>query len=134
MNSIEPNNVRTFLKQFKPYIGHYYVSIHYIIMLICGLVLLIDHSLFHLTILLNIVCLDALAITVCHDCPLTKLEHKYLKKSIVSSNKKMLKNAGICFKCNHTYETTFEFLVNMASMTILKIGFLIIRGYFIVQQ
>ena len=63
--------------------------------------------------------LDLLAIVICHDCPLTALEKKYLKKTLVGETKKQLRkkitNAAVyilvtisdfntkytCKLCNH---------------------------------
>jgi hypothetical protein len=112
-------------KPFAKLWGNYYMIIHYCIMLLCGIILLIDSNIFHLAIILNIIMLDALSIVVCHNCPLTILEKKYLKRSIVTDHKKNLQNMDICFRCDHVYESTFEFLVNMASLNILKIAALI---------
>lgn len=124
------NIIREIIQQInnKPFAkvwGTYYMIIHYCIMLLCGIILLIDSNIFHLAIILNITMLDALSIVVCHNCPLTILEKKYLKKSIVTDHKKNLQKLEICFKCDHVYESTFEFLVNMASLIILKIAVLI---------
>ena len=59
-------------------IGNYYVVIHCVVGFLGLFVLLFSTSLIHLSILFLITSMDAFAIVVLHDCPLTMLEQKYL--------------------------------------------------------
>jgi hypothetical protein len=70
-------------------------------------------NLFYLAITLIIISFDALSIVVLHQCPLTILEKKYLKKTSCEERKKILKNIGIFYNCNHFYENQIELLINV---------------------
>jgi hypothetical protein len=63
--------------------------------------------------MLIIISLDAFSIVVLHQCPLTILEKKYLKKTSCEERKNILKNVGIFYKCNHYYEHQIELLINV---------------------
>lgn len=110
----------------KKIIGSYYWILHIFIMLSCGIILLFDNNIYNLVILLNIACLDCIACIFLHDCPLTILEKKYLKTSIVKKKTNLFKNANIFYKCDHRYEKTLEFLTNIVSFIVGKISFLLI--------
>ena len=71
--------------------------------------------------LLIIVSLDAFANVVCHDCPLTNLEKRYLKSSLSHDRRKTFKNLNIMYKCNHIYESQVELIVNMWTLIAVKI-------------
>ena len=62
----------------KKMIGNYYYSIHFIIMIISGIILLFDNNIYHLFILFCIVFMDCISCVFLHDCPLTPLENKHL--------------------------------------------------------
>ena len=121
------NKINPFLNKI---VGNYYWILHIFIMLSCGTLLLFDNNICHLTILLNIACLDCIACIFLHDCPLTILEKKYLKTSIVKNKTIFFKNANISYKCNHRYEKTLEFLTNIVSFIVGKITFLLILKMF----
>jgi hypothetical protein len=73
---------------------------------------------------------DCLTCVIIHDCPLTILERKYLKNiSVYDTKKLVLKKIGIVHKCNHRYEITLEFLINISSLLYLKILILIACKY-----
>ena len=133
---IKQNIIRDISNKCQPYTkiwGYYYMYVHYFIMLACGTILLLDTNIFHLVMLLNVMMLDLLAIVICHDCPLTALEKKYLKKTLVGETKKQLRNLPICFNCTHSYESTFEFLTNMALLIVLKLILLVFMRLFSVK-
>lgn len=117
---------RKLSKIIRPYlntlIGAYYGTLHLSIMFLGSIVLLFDTNLFHLFIIFIIVTIDAIVCVILHNCPLTMLEQKYLGHSIISTRMKLYKKLNILHKCNHEYETTLEFLSNMASLLIVKIS------------
>jgi hypothetical protein len=102
-------------------IGHYYSILHHIIIGGLAIILLLSNNIIHLTIALVIVSLDAFANVVCHNCPLTALEEKYLGRSIARDARKKLKRASLLYKRNHLYESQLELLVNCWTMCVCKI-------------
>ena len=111
-------------------IGYYYQLLHHIIIFGGGFIILFNTNPFHLLILLCIISLDAFANVVCHDCPLTALERKYLNTSLSDERRCCLKNANIMYKCNHIYESQVELIVNMWTMVACKlIIILVIRSF-----
>jgi len=131
---IENSLVRKIQKQTTPFIkrifGNYYKLLHVIIMLSSGTVLLFNNNIYHLLVLLNIICLDAIACVFLHDCPLTILEQQYLGHNIIIEKTRHLKEANILYKCDHHYEKTLEFLTNMVCFVFGKILFLILMEMF----
>ena len=111
-------------------IGNYYVIIHFVIGFLGLFVLLFSTSLAHLSILFLITSMDALAIVVLHDCPLTMLEQKYLTNSSVKYRNKLVKSAKIVYKCNHLYESQIELLVNAWCFVAIKMLCIIIIRFF----
>lgn len=112
----------------KKLIGYYYTICHYIIIGFGGFIMLFDNNPIHLIILLIIISLDAFANVVCHNCPLTALEKKYLGKSIAEDRRKELRRAGILYKSKHLYESQLELLINVWTMISCKIlGILVLR-------
>jgi hypothetical protein len=112
----------------KKLIGYYYTICHYIIIGFCGFIMLFDNNLIHLIILLIIISLDAFANVVCHNCPLTALEKKYLGKSLATERRKQLRHAGILYKSKHLYESQLELLINVWTLISCKIlGILVMR-------
>lgn len=114
---IEEQWIRQMSKTASPFlnklVGNYYWALHAFIMVTSGTILLFDNNVYHLLILLNIACMDAVACIFLHDCPLTILEKKYLKTSFVRDKYNCLKHSPILYRCNHDYEKTLEFLINM---------------------
>lgn len=90
-----------------------YGVIHDIFIFVIAFIIIFNNNLFYLMIILLIVSLDALSIVVLHKCPLTLLEKKYLKKTSCEERKKILKNLGILYNCNHEYENQIELLINV---------------------
>ena len=84
--------------------------------------------------MLIIVTLDGIANVIVHECPLTILEQKYLGKSMVEQRIKTFQNMGICYMAEDSYESTFELIVNIWSIIVLKIFCIICVRYFLVKQ
>jgi hypothetical protein len=126
----EANNVRKLSNLLQPYIqwtkGLYYGCLHLFIMMTYATILLFNNNIYHLLISLNIVILDALCCVFVHDCPLTILEKKYLGRSLISTRMVVLEKMGILYQCDHIYEITLEFLTNIGTLIVGKIGILII--------
>lgn len=128
---------RKYLQKCKPtlnnVIGSYYWILHSLIMISGGLIILFDNNIFHLFILLLITSLDGLACIIFHDCPITTLEAKYSNKSILETRNCFLKNCNILYKCEHKYEQTLEFLINMVAFLFGKINVLILMKLFSIK-
>lgn len=90
----------------------HYNFIHDLFIFFMAFIIIFNTNLFYLAIILFIISLDAFSIVVLHQCPLTILEKKYLKKTSCEERKKILKNVGISYKCNHYYENQIELLIN----------------------
>ena len=133
------SNIRKICKKitkfFKKYIpkkilGYYYQFIHYLIILLGAILILFCNNISYLLIIILLVSLDGIANFICHDCPLTILEKKYLKKSLCQNKKKFFKNMKILYKCNHVYETQVELIVNVWALLACKIMILLILKTF----
>jgi hypothetical protein len=128
---------RKYLQKCKPtlnnIIGSYYWILHIFIMFSGGLIILFDNNIFHLFILLLITSLDGLACIIFHDCPITTLESKYLNRSILETRNSFLKNGNILYKCEHKYEQTLEFLINMVAFLFGKINVLMLMKLFSIK-
>ena len=109
-------------------IGHYYQILHNILIFGGTYILLFSNNIAHLAACLFIVSLDAFANVVCHDCPLTRLEKKYLRSSLSHERRKQIKEMNILYKCNHIYESQVELIVNVWTLLACKIVVLIILG------
>lgn len=117
-------------KKAKTCIGVYYGILHIVIMVCCATVLLFDNNAIHLIIMFNLLSVDALTCVLLKNCPLTILEHKYLKKSWIGERFKLFKELSIDYQCNHEYESTLEILMNMGALFILKISVLFVLTLF----
>jgi hypothetical protein len=91
----------------------HYNFIHDLFIFFIAFIIIFNTNLIYLAIILFIISLDAFSIVVLHQCPLTILEKKYLKKTSCEERKKILKNLGISYKCNHFYENQIELLINV---------------------
>ena len=114
-------------------IGYYYVFIHNIIAYVSIIILLFSNNLTYLTIMLNFLTLDAMSIIALHNCPLTLLESKYLGYSTISSKRFFLNKLNIIHECSHDYETQFEVLTNVVTVTFCKILYIICMRTFKIQ-
>jgi len=134
IEKIKKNKIRKLGKRVKPCLswlkGTVYVLLHFFIMFAAGVILLFDNNVIHLLILFNITVLDGITCVFLHDCPLTILEQKYLKKSIVGEHTKNLKKLGILYNRDGVYEKTIEFIINACSFTVGKIMALLLYNSF----
>ena len=124
-------NISNFLNKFLKnnilgkFIGYYYVFAHYMILILSAIIILFNNNPFYLTILLIVLSLDAFSIVVLHSCPLTILEEKYLKNSLVKKRMQVLKKSKIVYNCNHKYEQQIELLINVWLLIACKILFIL---------
>ncbi len=116
------NTSSNFMKQV---IGNYYGLLHTIIIIVGAAIILFSKNLIHLSIILLIISLDAFAIVVRHDCPLTQMEEKYLGVSGKRQINEFLKSYGLVYNCSHLYESQLELVVNFWALTACKIVMLI---------
>ena len=116
------NTSSNFIKQV---IGNYYGLLHTILIIGGAAIILFSKNLVHLSIILLIISLDAFAIVVRHDCPLTQMEEKYLGVSGKRQINEFLKSYGLVYNCSHLYESQLELVVNFWALTACKIVMLI---------
>lgn len=116
------NTSSNFMKQV---IGNYYGLLHTILIIGGAAVILFSKNLVHLSIILLIISLDAFAIVVRHDCPLTQMEEKYLGISGKRQINEFLRSYGLVYNCSHLYESQLELVVNFWALTACKIVMLI---------
>ena len=116
------NTSSNFIKQV---IGNYYGLLHTILIIGGAAIILFSQNLIHLSIILLIISLDAFAIVVRHDCPLTQMEEKYLGVSGKRQINEFLKSYGLVYNCSHLYESQLELVVNFWALTACKIVMLI---------
>lgn len=109
----------------KVCIGYYYSVLHFLLFGLGVVLILFNTTIWHLFILLFMVSCDAFAMVVCHDCPLTRLEKKYLGSSGKQRFNQYLTRAGIVYKCHHLYESQLELVLNMWSLIAIKLMCLI---------
>jgi len=132
-SEIQQNIVRRIyiaIQKYIPFVkGIYYNILHFLLILGCCIVLLFNNNVYHLSILLLIVSLDSISIVFLHDCPLTKLEKQYLNISGRELMNIAYKKLGVLYKCDHFYESQLELLINVWSLVVLKILFIIVFQY-----
>lgn len=116
------NTSSNFMKQV---IGNYYGLLHTILIIGGAAIILFSKNLIHLSIILLIISLDAFAIVVRHDCPLTQMEEKYLGVSGKRQINEFLRSYGLVYNCSHLYESQLELVVNFWALTACKIVMLI---------
>jgi len=114
----------------KQTIGSYYFCIHIILILLGCMILLFTQNIYYLLIVLNVIFLDGVAMLSYHECPLTILEQKYLNTNMSKQSKKNLNDLPIHHECGHVYETQFELIINLCTLTIVKIFTLILMKSF----
>jgi hypothetical protein len=116
------NTSSNFMKQV---IGNYYGLLHTILIIGGAAIILFSKNLIQLSIILLIISLDAFAIVVRHDCPLTQMEEKYLGISGKRQINEFLRSYGLVYNCSHLYESQLELVVNFWALTACKIVMLI---------
>ena len=115
-------DVSNISKDFIKYLtGYYYGLLHTILIVFGAALILFSNNISILCVLLLIVSLDAFAIIVRHDCPLTQMEQKYLGISGKRQINKFFKKCGIVYKCSHIYESQIELMINIWALTASKI-------------
>ena len=114
----------------RKFIRTYYVYLHLIVMLFGLIIVLFSKKIFHLIIVLIVLCLDGLANILFQDCPLTILEKKYSKMSMSKLKNRIYKKLGINYKCNHIYENQLEMIINTISVTTIKIFVIVLCDIF----
>ena len=114
--------------------GFYYCYIHFYIMSLIWFITFFTTSTTILTIILIIISLDAFSIICLHECPLTIMEKKYLGISDCEIKDEFLKNIGIMYKCDHTYEKQIEFLINICVMIVAKLSSILFLKMFDVSR
>ena len=117
------NSSSSFMKKV---IGNYYGLLHSILIIGGATIILFSKNLSHLALILFIISLDAFAIVVRHDCPLTDLEEKYLGISGKRQINEFLKSCGLVYNCSHLYESQIELVINFWALTACKIVILIV--------
>ena len=128
------NIVRKILFMIKPYIGFligsYYSVMHYALMIFFALITLFNNNIICLSgTLIIVICIGCVNVLI-HDCPLTRLERKYLGKSNVKILKKQIKKLGIHYRSNNIYEYQLEILTNIGALIAFKIfGIIFIRTF-----
>jgi hypothetical protein len=121
-----PNVVRTFAQYIYPklknsLIGYYYLTLHNLLLLGGGLILLFSDNVVFLTMLCLIIMGDAACIVTLHNCPLTLLEQNYLDRNFAKETKNAFAYANIVYNCEHVYETQLEFVINLWTFVVFKI-------------
>jgi hypothetical protein len=112
------------------FIGSQYYFLHQIFTVCIAFILCFSNNINHLSVILLIVFIDALSVSLAHDCPLTIMERQYLGTSSVDHKHTIMKNMGINYKCDHIYEQVIELLIAVFLMICMKIFFLIIFNTF----
>jgi len=127
------NGILNFLKLngfTNTFIGLCYMVYHYLFMVLGAFIILFNINLRHLFYTLLFVSIDAFAIVVLHNCPLTHLEQKYLNTNLVYERSNFFKNCGIVYTCDHEYEKQIELLINIALFLVMKCLVLIVLNTF----
>ena len=117
---------------FRPeyLLGSYYYVIHLIIIFFNAFVTMFSTNLFHLSIVLLIVSMDAWSVVILHGCPLTLLEKKYLNVTSCEQRKFCFDILGLLHNCEHYYENVLELLVNVWSAVAMKLLIIIFLSCF----
>ena len=113
--------------------GLYYVNIHILLMILMGIILMMSNNIKYLSVLFVIITLDLIVNVVCHDCPLTSLEEKYLKTSNKKERSDKMLQMGIMYKCKHSYENQLDVLINVLIMNFGKIVVLLFFRLYNIQ-
>ncbi len=130
--SVPKNRVRTDLFPLLPkaLIGRYYTTLHYLLILISGVILLFSNNILYLTLMSLIIVSDGACIVTLHNCPLTQLEQRYVQRDAMSSFKATLAGADLLYDCNHVYESQLEFVINLWCLVALKMLVLVLMRTF----
>jgi len=88
------------------------------------------NSILDLLIAILISSLNAISIVFMNECPLTRLEQKYLKKSGSKDCIEFLKNLNIHYDCNHIYEKQLEGITILLASMVIKVLFILFLKMF----
>ena len=134
LENLDKNIMRNFCAISNPIlkqtIGGYYFIIHIILILSGCIILLFTQNICYLLILMNVIFLDGFAMLSYHECPLTILEQKYLNTNMSKQSKTNFNELPIHHNCDHVYETQFELIINLCTLTIIKIFIIILMKSF----
>ena len=115
------NRYHPFFLQCNKTFQQCYIYIHNFLIVFTSFIFLFSNNLFHLAIVLLIISLDAFSIVVMHNCPLTQMEKKFLNTSTSDERKRIMKNLGISYHCDHIYEQQIELMINVWLIVVGKI-------------
>ena len=107
-----------------------YMEIHSAFVVAVGFIGVFNIHLFHLCALLVIVSMDAFSVVMLNECPLTAMERKYLGHTGCDVREEFLKNMGIMYNCDHTYEKQIELLINVWMLIAAKILIILVLNTF----
>ena len=110
--------------------GIYYSIIHILLGIIIVFIICFVNNKVYLCMTLLIITLDGISNVILFDCPLTCLEKKYLKTSVVESRLNSLQKSGMMYANNRIYDTQLEAIINCWTVCALKILILIVLDYF----
>ena len=94
-------------------LNKFYIFLHMWFIFIIGFIALFNNNIIHLCVLLFIISMDAFSVVVLNECPLTRLEKKYLNITSSEMRTISLKQCGILYECDHEYEKQIELLINV---------------------
>ena len=107
-----------------------YMEIHNAFIVAVGFCAVFNIHIFQLCALLIIVSMDAFSVVMLNECPLTAMERKYLGHTGCDVREEFLKNMGIMYNCDHTYEKQIELLINVWMLIAAKILMIIVLNTF----
>jgi len=99
--------------------GLYYKYLHGLYACLGVFLLLFNNNLYHLSLVLFYITMNAFAVVVYQKCPLNEFEEKYTKESVYFTRLSFLK-LFINYTCNHEYEHTIEILMNAWTLVCVK--------------
>jgi len=123
----EDNIVRRILKTFHikslkdAIIGSLYYILHQIALVMMVCIVLFSNNLQHLTILFVLIALDGVATTIIHDCPITRLESKYLGTNMCEHKLMVLRDLKIQYHNDKDYEQIIDTILTGGGLIAFKI-------------
>ncbi len=113
--------------------GSYYVFMHMLFMILIGIIIFFVTKKSYLCMTLLVISLDAIANVVFFDCPLSSLEKKYLKTSMIETRLNSLQKYGMMYANNRYYDTQLEVIINGWTLCAAKILCLIVFDWFAID-
>ena len=123
----EDNIVRKILKTFHvksvkdALIGGTYYILHQLALGMMISIIIFSNNLHHLTILFVLIALDGVATTILHDCPVTRLEYKYLGTNMCEHKLLVLRELNIQYHNDQNYEQIIDTILTGGSLIAFKI-------------